>query len=353
METPGWQFGAFNHETVVDEGWGTSDWAIVATNKGYWDALSAAGVAGLLKAPVLMTAPDKLSYATRTTLKGHNTKHVVIAGGTAAVSDKVASQIRSMGISVERVRGGNAVGTSRAMYRFGLKHGGWSTDAIVATSDGFQDALSAAPYAYASAAPIFLTTLKKKTLTGSVVDDIKSGGFTRTLICGGKAAVAKSVDEKVPGAKRLKGGTAYETSRKIAEFSLSEGMGASHMGIATGRGYWDALSGAALLGKKNSVILLADDKNSSSAATFIKEHRSGLGKGCYIFGGTSAVSESALGNALGTASENADTSSQTVYVTKTGKKYHAAGCKYLKDSKISISLNEAKKKYTPCSVCWK
>ena len=130
-------------------------------------------------------------------------------------------------------------------------------------------------------------------------------------------------------------------------------MGASHMGIATGRGYWDALSGAALLGKKNSVILLADDKNSSSAATFIKEHRSGPGKGCYIFGGTSAVSESALGNALGTASENADTSSQTVYVTKTGKKYHAAGCKYLKDSKISISLNEAKKKYTPCSVCWK
>ena len=149
-------------KTVVDEGWGTSDRAIVATNKGYWDALSAAGVAGLLKAPVLMTAPDKLSYATRTTLKSHNTKHVVIAGGTAAVSDKVASQIRSMGISVERVKGGNAVGTSRAMYRFGLKHGGWSADAIVATSDGFQDALSAAPYAYANAAPIFLTTLKKK-----------------------------------------------------------------------------------------------------------------------------------------------------------------------------------------------
>lgn len=41
----------------------------------------------------------------------------------------------------------------------------------------------------------------------------------------------------------------------------------------------------------------------------------------------------------------------TVYVTKTGKKYHTATCKYLSQSKISISLQDAKLKYTPCSVC--
>lgn len=42
----------------------------------------------------------------------------------------------------------------------------------------------------------------------------------------------------------------------------------------------------------------------------------------------------------------------TVYITKTGEKYHRLGCSYLSKSCIPISLTEAKKKgYTPCSKC--
>ena len=41
----------------------------------------------------------------------------------------------------------------------------------------------------------------------------------------------------------------------------------------------------------------------------------------------------------------------TVYITRTGKKYHRAGCRYLSKSKIPISLREAKSRYGPCSVC--
>lgn len=41
----------------------------------------------------------------------------------------------------------------------------------------------------------------------------------------------------------------------------------------------------------------------------------------------------------------------TVYITRTGSKYHSSGCRYLRQSKISISLSEAKKNYDPCSVC--
>ena len=47
-----------------------------------------------------------------------------------------------------------------------------------------------------------------------------------------------------------------------------------------------------------------------------------------------------------------DKESITVYVTKTGKKHHATGCRYLRKSRIPISLNNAKTAgYTPCSVC--
>lgn len=49
-----------------------------------------------------------------------------------------------------------------------------------------------------------------------------------------------------------------------------------------------------------------------------------------------------------TAKENDDV---TVYITRTGAKYHRAGCRYLSKSQIPISLKDAKARYSPCSVC--
>ena len=41
-----------------------------------------------------------------------------------------------------------------------------------------------------------------------------------------------------------------------------------------------------------------------------------------------------------------------VHITRTGEKYHSAGCQYLKNSDIPISLADAKAQgYTPCSKC--
>ena len=47
-----------------------------------------------------------------------------------------------------------------------------------------------------------------------------------------------------------------------------------------------------------------------------------------------------------------DPQSVTVYITKTGKKYHRDGCRYLSQSKIKTTLKDAKANgYTPCKVC--
>lgn len=41
-----------------------------------------------------------------------------------------------------------------------------------------------------------------------------------------------------------------------------------------------------------------------------------------------------------------------VYITKTGEKYHANGCRHLSQSKIEITLDDAKSEgYDPCKVC--
>lgn len=47
-----------------------------------------------------------------------------------------------------------------------------------------------------------------------------------------------------------------------------------------------------------------------------------------------------------------EVSSQTVYTTKTGEKYHKKTCHYLKYSRIEVDLKDAKQfGYTACSVC--
>jgi micrococcal nuclease len=72
-----------------------------------------------------------------------------------------------------------------------------------------------------------------------------------------------------------------------------------------------------------------------------------------------SAAEEKTTEAKSTASENGvmsgaakDTQEQTVYITRSGKKYHSEGCRSLKKSKIPISLEEAKQKgYGPCSIC--
>lgn len=50
--------------------------------------------------------------------------------------------------------------------------------------------------------------------------------------------------------------------------------------------------------------------------------------------------------------DNDDQNSYTVYVTKTGSKYHSAGCRYLRSSKIAIDVDDAiAQGYDACSVC--
>lgn len=41
----------------------------------------------------------------------------------------------------------------------------------------------------------------------------------------------------------------------------------------------------------------------------------------------------------------------TVYVTKTGTKYHTAGCRYLGENSSPISISEAQPAYSACSAC--
>ncbi|HEX7086143.1 MAG TPA: hypothetical protein VF198_07250 [Vicinamibacterales bacterium] len=47
----------------------------------------------------------------------------------------------------------------------------------------------------------------------------------------------------------------------------------------------------------------------------------------------------------------ADDGDTTVYVTRTGKKYHRDGCRSLSRSRIPMKLSEAARRFGPCAVC--
>ena len=77
-----------------------------------------------------------------------------------------------------------------------------------------------------------------------------------------------------------------------------------------------------------------------------------IAAGCFLAAGV----HSAPNPTQSTAAEiepapTTDTQGVTVYITRTGTKYHRNGCRYLRKSKIPISLKEAKQHYGPCSVC--
>lgn len=72
------------------------------------------------------------------------------------------------------------------------------------------------------------------------------------------------------------------------------------------------------------------------------------------------VSSASLNGATGTlfhavslsaAGQTTTPQNETVYVTKTGKKYHRAGCRSLSKSAIPMKLKDAASTYAPCGVC--
>lgn len=262
---------------------------VVATVDGYWDALAASSLAGANGTPVLLTDPASLSPQTRAEIVRLGASRVYIAGGTAAVSPKVERELRSLvgASNVERLAGANALETAVRIYEEG--RGSWGKTAFVATAGGYWDALAASPYAYAQGAPVFLADPSTRMLDPASVAAIRAGGFERVVLCGGTAVVSDGVKSQLPGVRvtRLGGANAYETAAKIAGWCLDNGMEATAVGVATGDGYWDALTGASLCGAKGGPLVLVGG-GTGDAAAFLAANRGDV-VDCYVFGGTAAV----------------------------------------------------------------
>lgn len=268
------------------------DSVVLATGDGYWDALAASGLAGLTGAPVLITPSGRLSDQARAEIERLTPSRVLIMGGRSSVADSVEAEVEELCDDVRRVSGPAAPDTAVAAWYEGV---GWSSTAIVATANGYWDALSIAPYAYANKAPIFLTEAGNR-LGESALIALREGGFSRVIIVGGPAVVSLEVEDQLAGiaVTRLAGIDAIGTSAAIACWEIDEGMGVEGLCVATSNGYWDALTGAAFAGKNRSVLVLANaDAYGAIDAALDKVWGASPASG-HVLGGNAAVPEPVL-----------------------------------------------------------
>lgn len=271
---------------------------VLTTADGYWDALTASGIAGLANAPVIMTSSFELSEQTAHTLKQLEPTRIIICGGELVVSEDVAAQAGAAagGAEVFRVAGQKAPDTAVAIYEQAqeLVPGAWSNEAFLCTSAGYWDALAVSPISYAQHMPIFLTN-GPDSISNTTIEALVKGGFSKVHIVGGVNAITPAVEQQLRDAgielaDRIAGETAIDTSGEAASYGISLGMTANGMGIATADGYWDALSGGPFCGKMNSVIVLVSGPDSPTITGFISDHATDI-NGAYVFGGPLAVRE--------------------------------------------------------------
>lgn len=294
---------------VSEGGFAGGGVVVLATVGGYWDALTAAGLAGMANAPVVMTSSNELSGQARAQLEALRPTTVVACGGTSSISDDVLVAARDVAgaTNAVRVSGANAVETANQIYAQApaITGNAWSNVGFVCTGEGYWDALSSAPVSYAKHMPIFLCS--RDSIAGTAIEAMRAGGVTEVFIVGGTSSIAPAVEDQLRAGGisvlgRMSGATAVETSTQVAEYGVSQGMGANYMGVASSGGYWDALAGAALSGKMNAVLVLVSGAESSSINDFVGKYRADIATG-FVFGGDSSVSDDAL-NALITVSRS-------------------------------------------------
>lgn len=280
---------------IADAGFTSSDTVVLASGENFPDALSASSLAGAYKAPVIMTSRDSLSEQAKTEIERLGASKVFIIGSPAAISTSVESMLGDMGLTTERIAGSNRQETAAKVAAKTADAKSPST-VIVASGENFPDALSISPYAYAKGYPIYLTE-DRGALSLSTIKAIQSlGTVERVIIVGSSAVVSESSESQLesiaPTVERWSGSNRYETSLRIAEGAVADGMTWSNVVVASGENFPDGLAGASLAGKRGGVLLLTAQGDASAVAHAIASAK-GKVKSCYVLGSEAAVSANA------------------------------------------------------------
>jgi hypothetical protein len=235
----------------------------------------------MYQAPILLTPVNSLAPETKAEIEAVSAHTVIILGGTAAVGEDVEAELVDMGLTVERLKGATRFGTAAAIAERVAPGGSYT--AVVASGMDYPDALAAASYAGSLDYPILL--VEKGKVPEETTLALENLGVSETVLVGGSAVVSNAVMDELPGATRVSGANRFATSVALAQhFNPS----LENIFVASGRGFADAITGAALAARLGSGLLLVDKDVSPAVSGYLSSNEVGS---VYILGGTGAVSD--------------------------------------------------------------
>jgi hypothetical protein len=219
---------------------------VLSRADAFADALSGAPLAVAMGGPLLLNPTSSLSRAVAEEIDRvlPSGEVVYLLGGTQALGPNVEAALDFLGYDTVRLSGPNRYATAVEVAKE-IDQGLGSTGGIfLATGLNYPDALSAGSAAAAVGGVVLLSAGSSPTAaTDAYLDDFAS---TPTYCFGGPACTA------YPSATPFVGTSRFDTARLAAEEFFEEPF---VVGVASGRGFADALAGAAHVGGAGPLLL--------------------------------------------------------------------------------------------------
>jgi putative cell wall-binding protein len=278
-----------------------ADVAVIARADEFPDALAAAGLAGELDAPILLTPSNLLAPQVAAELRRLGARNAVLVGGPAALSEAIATTLQQQDVAPRRLSGPDRFATAARIAQEIVALGGPVDQAIVARADVFPDALAAGPLSIFGRAPILLTPGDRLIDTTEVALDQLLGTGDRVVVAGGPAAVSETVvaDLRTQGhsPQRVSGQNRFATATALADAARAEGATRQTVLLASGGDFPDALAASPVVARLGGVLLLVDTtdlERSPATGEYLRRHAAEVST-LIVAGGPAAVSERVMG----------------------------------------------------------
>lgn len=235
-----------------------ADAVVIATGVSPTDALAAGPAATGLEAPLLLAGPSSLSDAAMAQVERLDPEVAYIIGGERAVGPSVAQQLAAAGIRVERVFGADRYATAAAVaQRFGTP----GSPLVVASGEGFADALSASPLASAQRGMLVLTAPTE--LPAATRTLMESWRPSAVQVVGGTGVIPDDRMREISTAARVEAGRIagsdrYATGAAVASalFDADNFDFGGTIWVASGESFPDALAGGPAIDRERGLLLL-------------------------------------------------------------------------------------------------
>lgn len=260
------------------------------------DGLVAAPLARTIGGPILLTSAASLPTATADEITRRHATTAYLVGGTASISDTVATQLKSLGVTtVTRIAGADRYATAAEVAKEmatlrAAANKPPITSVMIASGDDTHliDATTASGPASATGRPILLAAAD--TLPAPTAAELSALKPTSSFVLGTSAVISDAVAAQLPAPTRLGGADRYATAVAVANQFASQ-VGLAHIDVASGANanLIDSLAGGAL---GRITLLTAPDSLSSATDSWLASTQGSASKvaAASLLGGTGATS---------------------------------------------------------------